>query len=291
MSKQNEKVMIDLQRLLATQNFKSEKELKDFMNNIVGSPIPSFPEETLTNQEKAIDLVLDAYDQEPQIGFEYIADALELDPDCIEAYEFLGCCYDIPAIATAFFEKGIQIGRNKFGGEYLKNNRGHFWGLHETRAFMRCLQFYADCLYQIGKVHDSIKVLEEMIELNPNDNQGVRDQLLLYSIEIGDKDKFIKYQKKFKNDFMTFSAFNKVLFAFINGGESKSAERMLKNAISINKHVAAKLLSNHDVTYNSDGYVSGSEDEADYYVSQAKKIWKSHPEAINLLKKFMKKTN
>ncbi len=92
--------MIDLQRLLATQNFKSEKELKDFMNNIVGSPIPSFPEETLTNQEKAIDLVLDAYDQEPQIGFEYIADALELDPDCIEAYEFLGCCYDIPAISN-----------------------------------------------------------------------------------------------------------------------------------------------------------------------------------------------
>jgi tetratricopeptide (TPR) repeat protein len=290
MSKHHEKAMIDLQRLLATQDFKSEKELKDFMNSIVGNQIPSFPEETLTNEEKAIDLVLEAYNQEPQIGLEYIADALELDTDCIEAYEFLGCCYDFPAIATAFFEKGIQIGRKKFGGEYLRNNKGHFWGLHETRAFMRCLQFYSDCLYQTNKVHDSIEVLEELIELNPNDNQGVRDQLLLYSIEVGDKAKFIKYQKKFKNDFMTFAAFNKALFAFINEGESKSAERLLTNAISINKHVAKKLLSKQDVIYNSDGYILGSEDEADYYASQAKKIWKSNPEALNWLKNKIKKT-
>jgi tetratricopeptide (TPR) repeat protein len=288
MSKQHEKSMIDFQRLLSTKDFKTEKELRDFMNSLVGTELPSFPEETLTNEEKAINLVLSAYDFEPRIGFEKVMEALELDSDCIEAYEFLGNINDFPPISDAFYEKGISIGRKKFGAKYFKENKGHFWLLHETRPFMRCMHLHANCLYELNKIQESIEVFEEMIELNPNDNQGIRDQLLLYLIEVEDKIKFAKYEKQYKSDFMTFSLFNRALFAFINEGETKNSETLLRKAIKQNKYVAKKLISRRDSIFDSDGYTTGSEEEADYYVSHSKRIWESKPGAKDWLKRISK---
>jgi len=288
MSKQHEKAMIDFQRLLSTKDFKTETELRDFMNSLVGTELPSFPEETLTNEEKAIDLVLSAYDFEPRIGFEKVMEALELDSDCIEAYEFLGNINYFPPISDAFYEKGISIGRKKLGANYFKENKGHFWLLHETRPFMRCMHLHANCLYEMNKIQESIEVFEEMIELNPNDNQGIRDQLLLYLIEVEDKIKFTKYEKKYKSDFMTFSLFNRALFSFINEGETKNSETLLRKAIKQNKYVAKKLISKSDSIFDSDGYTSGSEEEADYYVNHSKRIWESKPGTRDWLKRISK---
>ena len=50
---------------------------------------------------------------------------------------------------------------------------------------MRCLQAYSDCLIDMGKVKEAIEVLEELIYLNPNDNQGARDHLLLMQERYG----------------------------------------------------------------------------------------------------------
>lgn len=288
MSKQHEKAMIDFQRLLSTKDFKTEKELTEFMNSLIGNELPSFPEETLTNEEKAVDMVISAYDYDSGIALEKVMEALELDSDCIEAYEFLGNLYDFPAISDAFYEKGISIGRKKFGSKYFKENKGHFWLLHETRPFMRCMHLHANCLYEMNKIQESIEVFEEMIELNPNDNQGIRDQLLLYLIEVEDKVKFTKYEKQYKNDFMTFALFNRALFAFINEGETKNAETLLRRALLQNKYVAKKLISKRNSIFDSDGYTSGSEEEADYYVSHSKRIWESKPGTKDWLKRIMK---
>ncbi len=63
---------------------------------------------------------------------------------------------------------------------------------------MRCMHSYAECLNDLGRVSDSISVFEEMIRLNPNDNQGVRDQLLLHLIRLNEFNKFRKYIKCLK---------------------------------------------------------------------------------------------
>lgn len=42
---QHEKLMTDLHRILATQDFKSDDEIKDFLNKLMEKEIPSFPTE------------------------------------------------------------------------------------------------------------------------------------------------------------------------------------------------------------------------------------------------------
>lgn len=284
MNKQHDKLMTDLQRLLGTQDFKSEAEIRKFMNSIVGQEIPSFPKETLNFQEQAQDLVFAAYELPLDKAKQNIEKALQLDSNCIEAYEFLGSMEHTPEIASAFYEKGISIGRQIFGGRYLEEHKGAFWGFHETRSFMRCLQHYSDCLYSMGKIKECVAVLEEMIELNSNDNQGVRDQLLLYLIQLDERKKFDKYAKIFKEDSMAFPLFNRALFTFKTEGETENANKQLQKALKQNKFVAAKLLSKKQIIELPDHYGIGDENEADYYTHFAQHIWQNTNGATAWLK-------
>ena len=284
MAKQHDKLMTDLHRMLDAQNFKSLEEAQKFMDTIVGKEIPSFPDEVLTDAEKAQDLVLDAYDLPPKKAKANIEKALKLDPDCIEAYEFLALHTPVPERAINYIKIAIDIGRHRFGGEYLDKNKGYFWGLHETRTYMRCLLLYADMLNEAGEQKKSIAVMEEMLELNPNDNQGVRDQLMLYFIETNQDEKYLKYVKIFKDDHSAFALFGAALFIFKNKGAVAQATKKLKAAIEYNRYVPA-LLTRKKPLENLSGYYSpGDKEEAIYYASFAHRVWNSIPGAIDWLK-------
>lgn len=284
MSKEHEKLMTDLHRLLETREFKNEKELSEFMQGLIGKEIPSFPKDVLNVKEQAQDLVYEAYNLTPTKAKAKINQALQLDPNCIEAYEFLGATHNSLIKACEYLEKGIAIGRKQFGGKYLKENRGFFWVLHETRPFMRCLQLYSECLYEMNRIHDSVSILEEMIVLNPNDNQGIRDQLMLYLLELNEDKKFLKYKKIFQDENRAFPLFNEALFAFKNEGESDNSNMLLLKALKKNKFVAKKLLSHKQVRFIDDHYGIGDENEADFYASYAQGIWERTQGAKTWLK-------
>ncbi|MFN8864491.1 MAG: tetratricopeptide repeat protein [Flavobacteriales bacterium] len=285
MSKKHEQAMTDLHRLLDTQDFNTIEEVQAFMNQIIGKPIPSFPKEALSPQEQAQDLVYHAHTLPAQESRATIEKALLIDDECIEAYEFLARFERIPQIASVFFEKGIAIGRTRFGGEYLKKHKGMFWGFHETRPFMRCLHSYADCLNAMKRLPEAVAILEEMIALNPGDNQGVRDQLLLFLIELDERKKFERYAKMYEDDGMAYATYTRALFAFLTTGESEESRKALQRAIKSNRFVPKKLLAKKPVTTVPDYYSMGNANEADYYVVQAHRTWKMVPGALEWLQK------
>lgn len=114
MNKEHDKIISDLHRLIETQNFKSEEEMHSFLNGLIGQTIPSLFNEDLTDQEAALDLVFEAYKLPPDEARLEIEMALDLDPDCIEAHEFLGLIDPSMPIAIVFYEKGIALGRHQF---------------------------------------------------------------------------------------------------------------------------------------------------------------------------------
>jgi tetratricopeptide (TPR) repeat protein len=289
MSKKHDKIMTDLHRLLETQNFKSIEEANEFLNSIKDDPIPSFPRESLTNKEIAQDLVFEAQELSQAKGKIKIEQALEIDRDCIEAYEYLGSMEQTPEIAMVFYEKGIEIGRRIYGGKFLEEHKGYFWGYHETRPFMRCLQQYADCLYTVGQEQKCISILEEMIELNPNDNQGVRELLLLYLIEQSSYEKFEKYNAMFSDDEMSFALFNRALVSFKQFGENEKSNSLLIKAMKHNKFIAKKLIANKQLNFLPDFHGIGDNNEANYYTYFAQHIWNDTDGSINWLKKVNSK--
>jgi pentatricopeptide repeat protein len=59
--------------------------------------------------------------------------------------------------------------------EYIENEAGNFWLLIETRPYMRALFSLAENHRAAGDMDEAFRVYQEMLRLNPADNQGVRD--------------------------------------------------------------------------------------------------------------------
>jgi tetratricopeptide (TPR) repeat protein len=286
--KKQDKMMQDVHRLLESQNFKSEDEVRKFMDGLMGKPIPSFPKESLTIKEQAQDLIFEAIELPNEKGYQLALKALKMDPDCIEAYEYLGSLEPIPETEILFYKNGIEIGRRIFANNHFKDGVGNFWMINETRPFMRCMQAYADCLAEMDRYRDSVAVFEEMIQLNPNDNQGVRDQLLIYLIRTNEFNKFRKYDKMYKDDLGACMSFNRALFAFKIEGSSPNSIGLLQKAIKSNKHVVPKLIAKTITVEMPEVYGIGDDNEAKYYTFFAHKIWYETNSAIDWLKRQSK---
>lgn len=286
--KKQDKLFQDLHRILESQEFKSEDDVRKFMDGLMGKPIPSFPKESLTIKEQAQDLIFEATELPDEKGYPLALKALHMDPDCIEAYDYLGSLEAIPETAILYYKHGIEIGKRIFARTHFKEGIGNFWMIHETRPFMSCMQAYADCLKNMGRFHDAVSVYEEMLRLNPNDNQGVRDQLLLYLIRINDFNKFRKYDKLYKDDFGAFSSFNRALFAFKILGSSTISNELLQKAIASNKYVVPRLLRKPITDEFAEVYEIGDENEAIYYCYFAHQIWHETSGAIDWIKRKTK---
>jgi tetratricopeptide (TPR) repeat protein len=276
--------MRNLHKLLDKQQFGSMEEVEAFMQQISKAPIPEFEPEN--EHEQAEELAYDALEQEGEERKLLLLEALTLDPDCILAYVALGADEFHPAIGLAFYERGIHIGAERFQSEeYLKQNKGHFWGLHETRPFMQCLHGAADCHFALGRVFDAIGIWSLMLELNPNDNQGVRYDLMLCLAGFGDTEGYKELEKQYKDDVSAAAAFNRVLYLFKSQGPGPQALQALQAARAGNKHVVPLLLKQDPKLYAVDGYTLGSKEEAMSYLDKAHLVWSGVPGAKEWLKR------
>lgn len=149
-----------LQKLIEKENIQSVEELQELMNSLTGKPMPDISELgiELTDEDKARQLAWEARELPVDKGRRRAKKALKLDADCIEAYEYLGESYSYYDKRQEYFEKGVEIGRRIYGGQFMKENKGQFWLIAETRPFMRCLAGLAECCYGPGQTSRAIEI-------------------------------------------------------------------------------------------------------------------------------------
>src|SRR5215510_2005560 len=117
-----------------------------------------------TPLERAQDLMWTAWD-EPDAGRRVgmARRALEISADCADAYVML-------AIETArnnkeaveLYETGIAAGERALGSKCFEENAGHFWGILETRPYMRARNGLAECLYEMGRYDEAIQHFKDI---------------------------------------------------------------------------------------------------------------------------------
>jgi len=285
--KRHDKIATDLQRLMDAQDFKTKEDLFRFMENMMGQTIPEFEPEALSNEERAEDLVFESYDLEGEEALEKVLDALQLDPNCISAYESMGLMQPVPHLSLPFFAYGVQLGREKFATE-LKRDRGQLWYIHKTRPFMRCLHYYAVFLYALNQKERSLDVYKEILELTADDNMGARFEFGLYLIAAGRYEDYLAMDKRFKSDAATASVYNRVLHSFCVNGESEVTKKLLTKAIAENKYVIGLLTAKSLKESQSDDYTLGSKEEAQSYADYAWPVWQQIEGAVAFLKKYKK---
>jgi tetratricopeptide (TPR) repeat protein len=217
------------------QNFDSIEEINQFLNQRLSGP-KKVPQ---GNKERAQDLIYDAFEAVGNQSYKLAEQALKLDPNCVDAYVILAEKAASLDEALTWYEKGMRMGVKELGKAFFVENKGHFWGLIETRPFMRAKFHYAMTLYDLGEKSQATKQYEELLVLNPNDNQGVRYLLFIAYMDQGELKKAQQLLSKY-DEGTAQGLYNKVLLELFENGFTTTAARLFKEAKKQNKHVICK---------------------------------------------------
>jgi tetratricopeptide (TPR) repeat protein len=286
----------DLRKLydhIDDQNFENIEDLQAFLKQIAGKKLDEIvpmKKRKLSKKEESRELVYEAYETTIGKGRKLVQKAIKLDPDNTEAYNYLGNIEQDVNKAAEYYKKGMIAGKKEIGEKDFEEMKGHFWGLHQTRPFMNAKAGYAECLYLLGKVEESINQYAEMIVLNPNDNQGVRYQ---YGIMLVNHDKFSEYEalrKLYGDEELALWLFTYAIYLFKKEGETSKSNKALLNAHESNNHVILFLVGEKKMPdVMPDYYGWGDENEAIIYLRQGGKLWMETDNALKWAYEFYEK--
>lgn len=287
MSRKAERIFKIIQNEIEKRGLSSEKEINDFIKNeMFGKNMDDFEfDEDITDEEIAIDIVEKAkYEKNDYEAISLLEEALIVDKNCIYAYALLATKQSHPFLTEYFLKKAIKIGKKKFSKEFLEENKEHLWAIHETRPFLRALSQLAHVNYMSGDVFTSVKILEKLIAICPNDNLGNRELLFTQLLEIKKFKKFKKAISLFEDDIFASTMFSKVYYSYYKDNDLEKTLYLLKAAQQANNHIVKKLINPNIKLKLSDSFSLGSQEEANNYCYFAKDMWQNDPELILWLK-------
>jgi tetratricopeptide (TPR) repeat protein len=215
-------------------------------------------------------------------------EALAIYPDCVDALTMLAeiKCRRVNDYVDELW-RVIEAGRRDLGAKCFKEDKGHFWGLIETRPFMRAMAQLAFALLDWGtpeRVDEAIGIFEEMLDLNPDDNQGVRDWLAGCYLARRRYEDAAALFDRYPDDWLAAPIWARVLLAHVTEGEERASE-LLVEARKRNEHVEQYLTGRKRRPKNRPGmYSPGDNTEAVCCAEMLWEAWKVHPKARAWLK-------
>lgn len=274
-------------KLKSRSNGRSKQQPLFLDKNLVDALMAAFAESQEQSDpiEAAQEIMYDAWEATGRRKRIALArKALSVSPLCADAYVLLGTDEaKSPEEALIFFQKGVDIGRQALGPEGLAEFAGHFWGALETRPFMRAMHWLGLTLTELGRHQEAIETYEEMLKLNPNDNQGIRYLLADSLLARDDITPLKKLIKKYKGDASAHWLYTQALLAFRE--KAANANTLVLKAWQSNSHVPDMLSGERRLAPSNSGYhTMGGADEATDYVEANGPAWQSVSGAITWLK-------
>ncbi len=280
-----EKSIADVGRLLEGKDFASIDEMNAFLQDALASGQPlSVPGRTPL--EQAQDLMYQAWDVSGPQRVKLAREALSISEDCADAYVLLAeeTARTVQE-AKRLYEQGVEAGERALGPEVFDEDVGHFWGILETRPYMRARAGLALCLSQMGEKQQAIDHFTDMLRLNPGDNQGNRYLLADLLLTVGDDEALKALLDQYEEEGTAAWRYTRALWQYRQEGASEAATTELQEAIGFNPFVPPYLSGQKRLPKRLPAYVGfGDENEAIDYAVGARAIWRQNKGALTWLR-------
>ena len=210
--------------------------------------------------------------------------ALEIFPDCADAYNVLaGAEARSAEDALVLYEHGVDAGRRTLGNAFFDEHRGHFWGMIETRPYLRARRGLADCLWALGRKRESITHCEALLELNPDDDQGIRHGLLSRYLALGNDMGAARLFRDYPHDASAAFLWSRVLLDLRRGDQVAATEHLVL-AMHGNPHVAGFFAGKRKPPARLPAHYSpGDRNEAALYIANFAEAWLASADAMDWL--------
>ncbi len=279
-----EKALLNVKRLMRTQKFTSAADMNQFLKEHMSDPDKLAPEPQ-TPLERAQDVMFEAFEARGRRQVQLARAALAICPDCADAYVMLAQRGSDPERARELFVKAVAAGERALGEEVFRDSIGHFWGITETRPYMRARAGLAGALEKLGRYKEATDHYREMLRLNPGDNQGIRYILLpalLHGRHLHEAHRLLD-DPQYRDDSSAAWLYGRALLAFLREGNSAGARSKLIAAVKENPYVPSVLLSTDGLPESPRSYSPGSPDEADVYANEVNDLWTKATGALEWL--------
>ncbi len=235
---------------------------------------------------RARQLLEEAYQQpSSEERIELARRALTVDPDCADAYVLLAEHASHRKEVAALYEKAMTAAERTLGPEIFREAAGDFWGILETRPYMRARLGLAHALWTSGRQEEAVNHAWDMLRLNPGDNQGVRYTLAGWLLNLDRDDDLARLLDQYEDEGSATWAYTLALLAFRRHGDTPENRKLLKDAKKTNKHVPDYLLGQKRLPDRPPAsYSPGAASEAIEYAGSFLAPWRLTAGALDWLR-------
>lgn len=240
---------------LLTANEKIDPgELKRSLESVLAKrPAPPC-QAGLSPAEQARALVESATDA-AENGAALALDALRLDPNCADAYTFLGDDAGAESeLAFVLFSLAILAASESLGEEAVERHAGRLFEVPGGESLIRALEGAGYAALAAGALPQAVSFFGEILELDLEDHLGVRYAILSIAMSEGDGDLVESLFKAYDDDDAVWR-FSQAAHEFRTQGDRPRSRAALRKAIDRNAHVLDYLVGGYPLP---DG---GDEDE------------------------------
>ncbi|MBD3334443.1 MAG: hypothetical protein GF355_02915 [Candidatus Eisenbacteria bacterium] len=281
-----ERAFRNAQRVLEEETFDSPEEAIDHLNRRLNSGRITDDPAPRDDRERALKLVDAALEARGRRQIKLARQALRMDPDCADAYVILAECMPDLEKKTELYRNGTAAGERTLGRQAFEEHAGHFWGVVETRPYMRARAGLAECLVLAGDARAALEHHREILRLNPDDNQGVRFRMIPLLLEGGDDDEAARVLDLFGDDGSASLAYCRALLAFRREGDSPGSRKLREEAVRANSHLIRYLTGKKELPESlPDMFAPGSPEEAALAAADLIASWERTPGAVEWLQR------
>lgn len=212
-------------------------------------------------------------------------------PDHLDAIHHLAMVLserDLFDQANDLWDQAVRIGRKAFPKDFKVGKDRLEWGWLDNRPFLRCLHGLALAKFEDGQTEEALRLFQELLSLNPNDNQGVRALAEEALLELGKFEDALKIAEQYRDDILPETLYGRAL-ALFKLGRRREANMALKKAIEHSPLVRKELLKKkHRLprTARPDVVTVGGADEAYSYWEHFGRFWEGDPRALEWLREM-----
>ena len=253
------------------------------MKQLMGASMPGLANTPRDRAERLLHEAFEADDPDEIQGL--VRKALKIWPDCADAYSLLAEEAKGPRETLHYYLEAVAAGKRDIGPKLFQELTGNFWLALETRPFMRAMNGLANSLWILGRREEAVEHYKAMLQLNPNDNQGIRYILASCLLEMGRDAEVAALLNQF-DEASACWVYSNALLAFRKDGDSPHAQQLLRVAQVMNPHIPDLLIGRVVIPQRMPAYIErGDMSEAVDYAAANLRAWRASHGALEWLRR------
>ncbi len=238
------------------KEIKTKEEFLKFIekHNLDLEQLSNYTNKNMEEACKLLDKAINSKDNKKAL--EYAKEAYKTEERCLDAAILISELTDSLKEKNDIIENAINREKEHLtkDGYFEKENIGIFYGLMETRPYIRALTYKARLLIANNKITLAIKQCEEILRLNNSDNMGVRYLLSAIYAYIEDEKQLLKLLKKYPEN--SFANIFPQFYIYYKLEDDKKTKKYLDLLVEQNPYFIEMIKGQDKIIFENDNITS-----------------------------------